>query len=703
MTPAEEARNKTLYGGLNPDSWFVETEKGLKFNPHKCAEDYLRVHPHVITEYVSGQGTPSQFVGDHWLKDAEGIIKTTLEKTGRITPGQIRGAVESICNLTRMVDTRKINLPLDQVMPLPIHTIPIDEGLFNLLEKTVAKHSPDYFYTECLPRRYISGAMPDGFIEFLDAIFQGDPDAELKKVQIFEIIAWTLMKNYDIQGAVILYGQGGEGKSIIHLIIALILVWTSSITLDELENDKFKRAELYGSWANLISESTTEIITSEWFKRLTDGTQITVDRKNGHPFRMSSHAKMIIDTNELPTKENELRAFYRRVIAIIDFPNMLEDILTPEQIRDTVEKLKSPDELDKIFSYVVDNSYAPLVQRMKFTGHLNINQAEKAWEERSNPAAAYIKLKDAAGQIMTDVEDARVTLMQPGADEKRMQRCITREPNGLEEYLTTIKQDVITEAVKWATDSGFPAKNIHAGTLGKALTACGYPNLTANKKIGKGSPVKAWRDVLVMTGSGFEVKKQDEPLPKKVGSRISQLKSGSGSTPVHEGQEAEVAGSGSSFPQKFLNFDQKIEGNRENATHVNEGSSATEPNFSLGNSEKKQVAGDLKKTATKPLPEKQEMNGDPSKSQSGDTKQEGALKEEVEGITAELLQHGYHVAPNHSPSMDGKAYHIRVLKAGIEGRLEDLKSRMAAHGFEFVNFQERYGYLFARELKGGSQ
>ncbi len=547
-----------------------------------------------------------------------------------------------------------------------------------------------------MPRKYIPGAKPEAFIEFLDAVFQGDPDAELKKVQIFEIIAWTLMRNYDIQGAVILYGQGGEGKSIIHSTIGDLLVHTSSITLDELENDKFKRAELYGSWANLISESTTEIITSEWFKRLTDGTQITVDRKNGHPFRMSSHAKMLIDTNELPTKENELRAFYRRVIAIIDFPNMLEDILTPEQIRDTIVKLKSPEELDAIFSYVVDNFYGPLVQRMKFTGHMNISQAEQAWEERSNPAGAYIRSKEAAGQIITDVEDAKVMLIEAGADERKLQRGITREQSGLEEYLTTVKQDVITEAVKWATEKGFPAKNIHAGTLGKALTSCGYPNFTVPKKLGKGNIVKAWRDILVMTGNGFTPKNESEPLPEKVQSEISPDDLGNGSPPDHEGQSAQGNGNGFPIPPKISKNLRNIRRDRENVTSMKQRSSVTSSDFPLGNSEKKQVTGDLKKIVTDPLPQTTKSQRAPLKS---DTQSEFS-QDMIDGLIAELLKDGYQVQPDHSISTVGTAYHIRILKAGVGERFDDLKAKLHKFGFEYVNFQEPYGYLFARELKG---
>ncbi len=511
---AENLTPPTAVAALDPDSWFVKSE----FKPHLCATDYLRIYPHVITEYTSGAGTPSQFLGNRWAKDAAGIIKSQLEQYGSISPRQISEAIESICNMTRITDPDKMDLPLDLIMPLPDHTIPITDGLFDMRNKTVTPHTPNYFYTESLPRKYINSASPEIFLKFLDVVFTGDPDAEIKKTQIFETMAWTLMRNYSIQGTVIFYGQGGEGKSIIHDVMANLLIHVSTITLAELEKDKFKRAELYGSWANLISESTTEIITSEWFKRVTDGTQITVDRKNGHPFKMHSHAKMIIDTNELPVKENELRAFYRRVIAIIDFPNMLESVLKPEQINDYVTKLKEPDELDRIFSYVVDNYYGPLVQRMKFTAHLSIADAEKKWQERSNPATAYLKVKDAAGEIITDTEDARVTLMEMGIDSVKMGRYFNNEDDG--EHAITIKQDVVSDAVKWATEKGFPAKNINAGTLGKALIQLEYPNMTINKKVGKGIFVKAWRDILIhVDGSLTDPRK--EPLTQKVQSDIA--------------------------------------------------------------------------------------------------------------------------------------------------------------------------------------
>ncbi|QRF76163.1 hypothetical protein Thermo_01680 [Thermoplasmatales archaeon] len=423
-------------------------------------------------------------------------------------------------------------------------------------------------------------------------MLQGDPKADLKKTQIFETIAWTLMKNYSIQGTVVMYGRGGEGKSIIHKVVENLLVRTSSITLEELEEDKFKRAELYGSWANLISESSFQILSSEWFKRVTDGTTITVDRKNGHPFKFASHAKQIIDTNELPDKENELRAFYRRVIDIIDFPNVLEDVMIPEQIKKVVEKLEDKEELDRIFSYVIDNYYGPLTTRMKFTGQLNLNEAKKEWEKRSNPALAYLRLLNDNEIIITDIEDARVIIEITGRDPERY---ITGSYKGsFDEYLTTPKQEVITAAVKWATEKGFPIKNINAASIGKALNTLGYSNPTVDKRIGtSGSRTKAWCDLLNVTW-----------MP--VAETVSDLENGPRQQKGQSEINPDTISRGSSFADK--NFYGKHE--HEEGKRV----STTDESSTLGNANKKVVSGDSERPATDPRLEKKGSQPKPDNS-----------------------------------------------------------------------------------------
>lgn len=661
---------------LNPKSWFTD-DKHAEFVPYKCARDYLRVYPHVVTEYL---GTIHQFTGKYYLKNAEGTIRTNIENAGAgiIKPKNINEAVESLTNLTRIIDPDKIDMPMEKIMPLPDYVIPLEDGLLNLMTKKIVSHSPRYFYTEYLPRHYIPGSKPEVFISFLNSLFLDDPNANLKKKQIFEIIAWTLTDNYSIQGAVILYGQGGEGKSIFHSIIGDLLVHVTSLTLAELESDKFKRAELHGSWANLISENSSEIITSEWFKRLTDGTTITVDRKNGHPFQMASRAKLILDVNELPNKEKELRAFYRRVIAIIDFPNLLESVLTPVQISEFVQKMKDPTELDRIFSYTIDRFYGPLVSRMKFTGQLSIAEAEQKWEERSNPAKSYLEIKNNAGEILTDIDRVRELLKGDMDSEKRY---ITKENSG-EEYLTMVKADVIADAVKWATSKGFPAKTIHGGTMGAALISMGFHNQTVSKKVGKGTVLKAWRDVYIHIGSGQVTGRRNPQLPLKNQFMIDEVQSGNGSfpLPVHA------------------------------HTHMREyiEASVTKVQKPLKTTGEKQVAGIFHDPLPEPLThdaETKDSYENPNVRKEKDPESKESITESDGNLVRDqFLKLSYVLDPNCGPDINRKYYKIGISGRQLTGdRKEKFLNIMEKESFKQISTGAHGTFWFTRPLneKGG--
>jgi len=160
-------------------------------------------------------------------------------------------------------------------------------------------HDPRYFYGSRIPRRYIPGAKAEKLREFLNILFTDDPDKDTKINQVFEIFAWILSPGYLPHGVVILLGPRGEGKSIIHRLFEDFIAETSAVTIRDLETDKYKRAELYGKYANIVSEARESLVRSEWFKKVTNGTRILADRKNMHPFYFRSRGKWIIDINML--------------------------------------------------------------------------------------------------------------------------------------------------------------------------------------------------------------------------------------------------------------------------------------------------------------------------------------------------------------------------------------------------------------------
>ena len=488
----EDEEINNIISKLHPDTWYDIDEKNniKKFNLQKACDDFLKVFPNIITEYY---GVIHVFTDRGYLKDSENFIKSVFEKAGDLAPEHLNRIVEYIRNKTRVINPKLIDKPLDEIYALPEHQVPIDEGLLNVYEKVVMPHNPDFFYVSRIPRRYIPGAKAKVFREFLNLIFDNDPEKETKITQIYEIFSWILSPGYIPHGVAIFLGSGGEGKSIIHRIIEEFIVETSAVTIKELETDKFKRAELYGKYANVVSEAGENLIRSEMFKRVTDGTRILADRKNMHPFYFRSRAKWILDTNMLPPFNDNSSALYRRIIAIIGFNNFLEDILTPEQIDRYVREILTQEELDCLFSEVIDDYYLPFIQRKKFTNQYSLEEAKQNYEKISNPSKAYIEDRIDADAILTDNEETKKYIEENYLPEEYF---IAREQKSKREYVTLPKRFLEADAKEWAKREKLPVDLINTTLLGKALEIHGIKNITVKKKINE-TGINCYRDIFI--------------------------------------------------------------------------------------------------------------------------------------------------------------------------------------------------------------
>jgi len=492
-THAEEDEEiNSIVSKLHPDIWYDTDEKNnlKKFNLARACDDFLKVFPNIITEYY---GVIHVFTDRGYLKDAENFIKSVFEKAGDLPPEYLNRIVEYIRNKTRVINPKIMDKPLDEIYALPEHLIPIDEGLLNVYEKVVMPHNPDFFYVSRIPRRYIPGAKAKVFREFLNTIFTNDPDRDIKVTQIYEIFAWILSPGYIPHGVVIFLGSGGEGKSIVHRIMEELIGETSAVTIKDLETDKFKRAELYGKYANIVSEAGENLVRSEWFKKVTDGTRILAERKNMHPFYFRSRAKWIIDTNMLPPFNDSSSALYRRIIAIIGFNNFLEDILTPEQIDRYIKQILTDEELNNLFSEVIDDYYIPFIQRKKFTKQYTLEEARQNYDRISNPSKAYIEDRIDSDSILTDIEETKKYIADNNLP---FEYFIAREHKTKIEYITLPKRFLEADAKDWAKTQKLPVDLINTTTLGKALEIQGIKNITVKKKINE-TGINCYRDIFI--------------------------------------------------------------------------------------------------------------------------------------------------------------------------------------------------------------
>jgi hypothetical protein len=482
--------------GIDPENrWYDVDQKGRKtFNHEECGKDILghELKDKIVTEYRSGLIHP--FIGDRYLVDGEPFFRSLIQCHAYVDPLQINKVIEYIRNMSRIVDPKKMGKTMEELMPVPSGLIPLDNGLFEISTKTLRKHSPDYYYVAHLPRNYIPGGKSSKFRNLLETMFTGDPEKDKKITQIYEIIAWTITDGYIPQGSAILIGSGGEGKSIIISVITDLLGSENvgAVSIQDIERDKFKRAYLYGKFANLISEAGGTI-RSELYKKFTDYSPITTDNKNGHNFTYRSRAKWIIATNELPETKNDLRAFHRRTAVFIMFENYLEKLLSPREISKIVEDLKNPHELDLIFSEVLDNYLIAFVERKKFTGQLSLSESEEQYKKYSNPSSAYINERHLEGKIFIDFEEAMEYADRNKIDKDLFSKVDQQKGDP---SLITIKKIIERDAKKWAKKHKLQEDLIDTVKLGKALELAGYPNITCEKKVEK-TPLRAWSGVFI--------------------------------------------------------------------------------------------------------------------------------------------------------------------------------------------------------------
>ena len=126
-------------------------------------------------------------------------------------------------------------------------------GLLDVNTLVLSAHSPDYLSPVQLPVKF--DTVP-GWDKFISEVFLGDTEAIA-----WEIPAWLMTPDASIQKAILLLGDGANGKSTyLRAVLAFIGKGNSTaVSLHKLENDRFSAARLVGRLANICPDlpSTT--------------------------------------------------------------------------------------------------------------------------------------------------------------------------------------------------------------------------------------------------------------------------------------------------------------------------------------------------------------------------------------------------------------------------------------------------------------
>jgi putative DNA primase/helicase len=214
------------------------------------------------------------------------------------------------------------------------------------------------FLTYQLPYTYEPDATAPRFTAYINEVL---PDEGAQRV-LAEFLGYIFIRNHvlKLEKALLLYGPGSNGKSVMFEIVRALLgnENLSSYSLSSLTNETgYYRAEIGNKLVNYASEISGNLEAAR-FKALVSGEPIEARRPYGQAFILEDYARLIFNTNELPHEVEHSLAFFRRFL-IIPF-----SVTIPEERQDKeLAKRIIETELPGVFNWVLAGLQRVLQQR----------------------------------------------------------------------------------------------------------------------------------------------------------------------------------------------------------------------------------------------------------------------------------------------------------------------------------------------------
>jgi putative DNA primase/helicase len=281
----------------------------------------------------------------------------------------------------------------------PEDLIVIQNGVLNVKTGQLEPFNPEYFMFNALPVKYDTNADCPKFKTFLSEVI---PSPENIKV-LQEFLGYCLLRNCKFEKAMMLVGEGANGKSTFLYVLTRTLGKqnVSSIPLQVIANNRFALAELYGKMADVYPDlPAVALKDTGLFKSLVTGEMISGEYKFRGRFDFEPYAKLLFSCNKMPQTPDDTDAFFRRWL-ILAFPNQfLAD--NPKTDPNLKEKLTTPEELSGILNWALEG-LQHLLKQGKFSTGETVEQTRDRYTLLSNPVRAFAekRLVVASGKVET--------------------------------------------------------------------------------------------------------------------------------------------------------------------------------------------------------------------------------------------------------------------------------------------------------------
>jgi putative DNA primase/helicase len=193
-------------------------------------------------------------------------------------------------------------------------------GIFDIEAREMREHTPRYFNTWSLPFDYDPEAKCPQWLEFLEDVFEGDPES-IRTLRQF--LGLFISGRTDLEKILAIIGPSRSGKGTIADMIMALLGSSSveSFTLKHLSGE-FGLQNLVGKSVMIAADSRAALKAEdqqtaiERLLSLSANDPLIINRKNQRPLTMRLGVRPVIMSNELPAFMDSSNAINQRMVML---------------------------------------------------------------------------------------------------------------------------------------------------------------------------------------------------------------------------------------------------------------------------------------------------------------------------------------------------------------------------------------------------
>jgi len=248
------------------------------------------------------------------------------------------------------------------------------------------EHTPEMGFRYILPYEYDPEATCPRFTQFLSETMLNDE--ELISL-LCEFMGYSLSGIDPVVGqkALILYGNGSNGKSVFLEVLKLLAGKGnySTVSLGKDINNETNRYSMSGKLFNVTEETPRDaMVDSTIFKALVSGGEVQARQLYCNSFNMKNYAKIIMACNSLPTNYDDSNGMYRRLL-IVPFRATFT-----ERTRDPYLIGKLGEELSGIFNLAYMGYRKFKSSGGMFTHSKQVEKQVSEYRQESHPLSFFI-------------------------------------------------------------------------------------------------------------------------------------------------------------------------------------------------------------------------------------------------------------------------------------------------------------------------